>query len=410
MKINRKASKSDKLFRLFSSLALALLVWYSINGTTNSIVTRYITDIPVTFTNEEVLYEKGLSVDSNQIYFVNLELRGTDESLDAINTSEITAQIDLAQVDEPGIQKLEVIVSGLNNTVILDETVPEAITIDVSEITDITYTPIIITQGLPADGLQVISATTAEEISVSGLSNDLSRVDHISGIATIDGISQDTHQFVHVSAYDSEGVMLENVTCNPNIVDATILLGITKEVSVNPPEVRGNLDNDYRIVDIQVTPNEVTIAGKKEELDKINSINTNPVDLPETNQNQSFSTESSIIIPKGIILMNETPVVKVSVNIEQIIQRNYTISNLEIQNLGENLTVVRINPGSIIARFQGTASELSSIDASQLKGYINLNGYTEGTYIQTVNVVVNGVTLVSLTPESVEVEIQKTTE
>lgn len=396
-----------KFWRLFSSIILALLVWYSVNGSTSNILTRYITDIPVSLVNEEALNERGLTLDNNQTYFVNLELRGTEQSLDNIDVGEITAQVDLGQIDSAGTQSLDVIVRGLNNTVILDETVPGTITLNIDEATDVTYQPTIITEGMPADGLKVISAVSQESVTVDGEISEVQKVDRISGTILVDGMSEDSTQFVSVHAYDEDGQRLDGVICQPSTVEVNIILGITKEVSVNPPIVDGQIKEGYKIVDVQVSPNKVLIAGKQNDINSIDSIDTETVVIPDGNLNKSFTLDSRLIIPKNTFILSNDLDERVTVNIEQIIQRNYTITNLETENLESGYEVVRINPGSIIAKVEGTASELNLIDASHLKGIIDVSGLEEGNYDKEITVTVDHGNLISLNPNHAEIEIKK---
>ena len=104
-----KNSKLPFVIRLLIALLLAILFWYYVNGDTSVIVSRVINDIPVTFTNSDVLAENGLVLSSNVSYYVNLQVRGTEKNLDEINTKEITAEADLSSITTAGTYDVSVV-------------------------------------------------------------------------------------------------------------------------------------------------------------------------------------------------------------------------------------------------------------------------------------------------------------
>lgn len=393
------------LVRISVSLIIAILIWYSVNGNSNNIISRNILNVPVVLVNENQLKEKGLVIDENINYYVNLEIRGTESSLEAINTNEITAEINLGDITGEGSQNLPVVISGLNNTVILDQTTPSEIQINVSEIKDSEFTPEILTQGKPKEGFSVISSKTNQTIKVNGPSSDIDMIDSISGVANVNGLSENSYQYVEVHAYNSDGEILENIECTPNTVSCEIILGVTKLVSVDIPEITFNSDK-YKIGEININPQEVTIAGDQQTIEAITSVTTQPIDI-SSNTQLTVSETTKLVLPNNTIIIGGNDDVKVHIELQQILDRSFTVSDFNIIGLGENLGIQSINPNSVIAKISGTTSELNNLSSNIIKANLDLSGLNAGVYEIPVTLNIDQLRIENITPQKVTVELQE---
>ncbi len=404
---NKSYIKKENFWRLIGAFLLAVLLWYLVNGDSSNVVSENINNIPVSVTNESELQARGLVMDNNVSYYVNLHVRGVEANLNLIDQKEITAEIDLSDITEAGTYDQPVVVKGLANSVILDTVTPDTIPVHVQKITDKDYTPTIIAQGKPADGNVVISAVTADKVKLTGGTDVLSKVHTVSGLVEVNGMSEDSSQFSEIHAYDSDGNELSGITCAPSMVEANILIGVTKEVPVKQPEILGSPDNGYTVSGITVTPSDRLIAGKADVISGITSLTTEKIDLTQNKTDASFTTTTNINLPDGVSLVNGNKEVSATVNIEQVIEKSYTVTNLETTDLAAGLKVLKINPGSVSLKVSGTATALNTLDTANLKGTVSLAGKTAGTYTLPVKVSVNAGTVKSVSPTQVEVTIEK---
>lgn len=398
-------SKKSIIINIFISFVIALVLWSILNFDNNNIISRSILNIPVKVTNEDTLKQKLLAINQNIQYYVNLEIRGTEESVNSINPEDVTAEIDLSKITSPGTQVLDIVVKGLNNTVILSETIPNSITVKVDYFTNKEFIPEIITQGIPGNNLEVISSFTEDTVTMEGDNTVLERVNTVSALFTVNGITEDTTKYVPVAAYDSEGNKLDGISFYPDMVLANVKIGETKEVPVNNPQIIGNIGDGYKVTMISVEPNKIMIAGQTEILQGINSLDVTPVNIPVNDNMHTFSAESQIELPEGVVALNQNLNVTVTVNIEQIQEKTITVSSLEPVGLADNLEVTRIYPGSVNLRLRGTASEFETVDLSTLSGKIDCTGLGVGSYDVNVSFDITNLTIVSIEPEKVNIEI-----
>ena len=178
-KKKKQISINEKTIRLLSSAVLAIILWLFINGNSNDIVPQDINAIPVTFTNMETLQEKHLVLEDNRNYYVNLRVQGTDRSLQEINTNEITAEVDMKDIDKKGEYNPEIVIKGLSNSVILKEVNPSTLHLVVDNVIESEKNVEVITQGKPGNDNAVISATSTEKVQVTGAEDRIAAIDKI---------------------------------------------------------------------------------------------------------------------------------------------------------------------------------------------------------------------------------------
>lgn len=394
-----------RVVRLIIAFLLAVLFWYYVNGDTSNIVAENINDVPVTFINTDQLAQEGLILDSSVSYYVNLQVKGVERNLSEINTKEITAEADLSDINSAGTYEIPVVIKGTANSIIISRVLPETVSVKIDKITDKEWTPTIIPQGTPKDSKTVISAETKNTVQVSGPSDQLAKLSSISGTIDVNGLSEDSFQYVKVYPYDSDGNVLDDVTVSPDVVYAGVSLGVTKEVKVNAPKTNGTAADGYKITDISVSPDTKTIAGKEDVISKIDSLDLDAVTVSDSSNSASFTVDENVILPDGVTLIGNDKQVAVTVNIEQIIEKKYTIDSITTTNVKSGLKVSRVDVSSVTIKVKGVASELSKINSRDLKATIDLNGKDAGTYSLPILVSVSNGTIVETSPASASVTI-----
>ena len=299
------------------------------------------------------------------------------------------------------------VTKGTANSIIISAIVPETITVTAEEITEKEWTPTIIPQGKPASGNTVISSTTSDTVTVSGPSDELAVLSSISGVVNVDGLNGDSSQYVRVRPYDADGNELTDITIEPDIVRAEVVLGITKEVNVTVPQVQGSTADGYKVTSVTVDPEKMTVAGKQDVLETVTSLSLDAVTIGDTNNASSFTVEESVKLPTGVKLIGDTDKVSVSVNIEQVVEKRFTIDSIETSNLGSGLKVSKIDASSVAIKVSGVTSELNELSTRNMKAVLDLNGKGEGTYSIPVTVEVPKGTVTEVSPKEISVTIVK---
>jgi len=115
METKKKVPMREKVLRIFIALGIAVLLWFMVNGNSDLIISQDFNSIPITITNAEGLAAKNLVLAEDKSYYLNLRVKGTDKNLRKINSKEITAEVNLSDINTKGTHDLEIVVKGLSN-------------------------------------------------------------------------------------------------------------------------------------------------------------------------------------------------------------------------------------------------------------------------------------------------------
>ena len=405
MEKNKKVPINEKAMRLIFAIVLAILLWAYINGNSNDIVVQDINSIPVTLTNTEVLKENNLVLSDNRSYFVNLRVKGTDRSLTAIDRKEITAEVDLSNVTAAGTYDQEIVVKGLSNSVILEELNPQTIHLSVDSIINSERDVSVVTEGKPAGDNVVVSATTATKVQVTGPGEAIADIDKLIATADVSGMTEDGTQYQEVVAYDAQGNVIDGLEFDPNVAEVNIAIGKTRDIPVSTPQIIGDAAEGYKATNISVEPARKMVGAKASLLSTIASISVDAVDI--SGANKTVTKEVNLKLPEGASFLDGNSKVTVTVDIEPVVERSFTVDKLEVRNLSDGLTAAKIKDNSVVVKLSGISSELSKLKNDDLKAYVDLKDQDKGQVETDIKVEApTGMTVESISPGRTTVTIE----
>ncbi|WKY48477.1 CdaR family protein [Eubacteriaceae bacterium ES3] len=393
----------DRIVRLILSIVLAMTLWFTVNGDSDMLITQDYNSIPITLANQDTLSAKNLVLAEDKSYYLNLKIRGTDRNLRNIDIGEVRAEVDLSDITEKGTYELEIAVKGLPNTVIISSMNPTTLLIEVDSIIKENHEVVIKTEGKPANERSVIATTVEETVEVEGPEEELARIDRIQGTVNVNGLEEDAVRYVQVSAYDTDGNVIQDVEVVPDVVTADIVLGQSKTVGVIPA-TSGSPADGYIATDITVEPSRISIGAKQDLLDSIENISISSIDL--SGQSQTFTQEVDLELPEGAYFLDGNGKVRVTVNIETPVEKSLTIENIETRNLGAGLIVSKVRDTNAVVKLEGDDNVINSILASQVEVYVDCSGLAAGTYELPVQTNLSEAIVKSITPETTTVTIE----
>ncbi len=193
----------------------------------------------------------------------------------------------------------------------------------------------------------------------------------------------------------------------------TIKVSIFKiEKKLVPVKLVGkiNLRPQYiQIGDVEISPNKIEIFGTKEELNKIDSLETLPADsLFE----DVFENMTQIVpLKKNVNISFHESQVQVDVRAEQITEKLIEVVAINKKNVPHNLTL-RTFPASVSARCKVGVSNWDKVTPSSFTLVVDYNKIDSKSNKVTVEVAncAESVLGVSLHPEQVEYVIEAKTE
>ena len=356
--------KNNSKIKIISLLS-AMVLWMYVMAIVDPEETKLFENIPVTITNKNELNERDLVIYPEQDLTTNIYVTGKLSNLKKVTKDDINVY---GQINNPleGNNEIYLKVStsqrvnyDFKNPVMI-VTLEKIISEDKSIKVDIT--------GSGKNNVDnIMLQDNIDKVSVSGPRSLVNKVKRVVGTVKVNGESNNFSQSIKLEPVDANGKVVEGVELEKDSVNVNIILLAQKTV----PIILKLSDNSESGVNYTMSQNTVTIKGKKDIVDSINNIETQPVKLSEILP--GTSKDIYLQVPSGITI--ETKYITIKKNSEEnaVAEYTYTAKDIEIRNNTENIDKSKIKiPNSINVSIEYLQSE-GSINKDDIKLYIDLN-------------------------------------
>ena len=356
--------KNNSKIKIISLLS-AMVLWMYVMAIVDPEETKLFENIPVTITNKNELNERDLVIYPEQDLTTNIYVTGKLSNLKKVTKDDINVY---GQINNPleGNNEIYLKVStsqrvnyDFKNPVMI-VTLEKIISEDKSIKVDIT--------GSGKNNVDnIILQDNIDKVSVSGPRSLVNKVKRVVGTVKVNGELNDFSQSIKLEPVDANGKVVEGIELEKDSVNVNITLLTQKTV----PITLKLSDNGESGVNYTMSQNTVTIKGKKDIVDSINDIETQPVKLSEISP--GTSKDIYLQVPSGITI--ETKYITIKKNSEEnaVAVYTYTAKDIEIRNNIENIDKSKIKiPNSINVSIEYLQSE-GSINKDDIKLYIDLN-------------------------------------
>lgn len=347
------------------SLLSAMVLWMYVMAIVDPEETKLFENIPVTITNKNELNERDLVIYPEQDLTTNIYVTGKLSNLKKVTKDDINVY---GQINNPleGNNEIYLKVStsqrvnyDFKNPVMI-VTLEKIISEDKSIKVDIT--------GSGKNNVDnIMLQDNIDKVSISGPRSLVNKVKRVVGTVKVNGELNDFSQSIKLEPVDAKGKVVEGIELEKDSVNVNITLLTQKTV----PITLKLSDNSESGVNYTMSQNTVTIKGKKDIVDSINDIETQPVKLSEISP--GTSKDIYLQVPSGITI--ETKYITIKKNSEEnaVAEYTYTAEDIEIRNNIENIDKSKIKiPNSINVSIEYLQSE-GSINKDDIKLYIDLN-------------------------------------
>lgn len=356
--------KNNSKIKIISLLS-AMVLWMYVMAIVDPEETKLFENIPVTITNKNELNERDLVIYPEQDLTTNIYVTGKLSNLKKVTKDDINVY---GQINNPleGNNEIYLKVStsqrvnyDFKNPVMI-VTLEKIISEDKSIKVDIT--------GSGKNNVDnIMLQDNIDKVSISGPRSLVNKVKRVVGTVKVNGELNDFSQSIKLEPVDANGKVVEGIELEKDSVNVNITLLTQKTV----PITLKLSDNSESGVNYTMSQNTVTIKGKKDIVDSINDIETQPVKLSEISP--GTSKDIYLQVPSGITI--ETKYITIKKNSEEnaVEVYTYTAKDIEIRNNIENIDKSKIKiPNSINVSIEYLQSE-GSINKDDINLYIDLN-------------------------------------
>ena len=295
------------------SFVVALLLWFYIIAVIDPSVDITVKDIPIRYTNEQLVVDKGLCLVSDDDTTVELKIRGSRKRIANIENKNIYATVDLANISKTGTFSLPIAISIPYEYDEIVNKKPYNANVFIDKVVTVHREVKVGTSGSTANGY--IAGTPVPSVTTIKLTGAATMIDTISGVGAeldFDGRTADIKDTEKLFFLDKNGKKIsesnkiyELVKMDIETVDVECKVYKQKTVSVKVnAKASGGVDG-YKI---SVQPEHITIYAENEVLETVNELRTKPVNLDEIT---TGSITVGIELPEGVFLRDGVDVVTV---------------------------------------------------------------------------------------------------
>ena len=231
-------------------------------------------------------------------------------------------------------------------------------------------------------------SVTNDKVIVKGAEHQLNKVATVKALADVKNIlkqeaGKTTLKDVPLKAYDENGNIID-VEIVPSKIDVDLTIASPmKEVPIRIVP-KGTVAFGKSISTIESSENTVVVYGDESVVSELKYI-TVEVDVSELKENQQYKL--GITKPVGITSMSVNNIT-VNIRLDDSSDKDVNDVKIEYRNLAEGYTVQGLSESDIkvSVNIKGVKSVLDSITPEDITAYLDLSGYTEGTYEVEVNV------------------------
>ena len=384
----------SKIWSAVLSLLIAFAGWLYVITVVNPNSEAEYYNIPVVFTNESALADRGLMITSGKDATVDLRLSGNRQDLNLLNSSNITVQANLSGIYETGPARLTYSIfypGDLPNTAfeVLSQT-PQRLELTVERRLTKTI-PVVVeyTGSLPDPGHYLCDKETPivsdQTVEVTGPTSVVDLLEQaVIQIDTTDHTETFTDTYP-ITLCDAQGEPVSSELVRPSIteVDATLNIRMVKEVPlrlvVNPG---GGATSETSAITIE--PERIMVAGSAAVLEDLNEIVLGTIDLGTLNGQPRL--ELAITPPDGVENLSGTAMAQVSISFPNLLTKNFRVTDFIHQNLPEGLEA-EIVTKELTVTVRGPKEVMERMKDTDMTAVLDLSNAQPGTYSARVNFV-----------------------
>lgn len=333
----------NKIGTILLAFVVAFSMWYYVITVVSPEQERPFSNVPVTLEGESQLRERGLMLISDPNPTVRVELKGSRQDLNNLNSGNLTLTADLSGIFDAGEYQLGYSVEYPGNipsgSVTVMNKEPSAVTVVVAER---------ITRNIPvqlefvgdaAEGF-IADKPQAEldyqEVSITGPKETVDQIDHAYVRVDCTDRTETITESYRFELQDAEGKPVDAalITTNVEQIKVRVPVFLTKRldlvVTANPGG--GATAETSSIV---IEPAYIDVSGSESALKDLSEIILGTLNLGEITD--SMEKTIPITLPEGVNNLSNITEATVKISFPELAKKTFTITNIQANNVPEGM-------------------------------------------------------------------------
>ncbi len=400
----------NNLSWLMACFALSFVVWIVATIQSDPIVQQTFSNIPV----QVEIRDGYILADTPRVSNVRVIVRGQRSAISLLTSEDIVVSADLTQTSG-GTQTIPLRVTVNRRGVFTVDTQPTQLTLVTEQVVaEQRRVEISVSALPPVDYTYETPTSDILQATVSGGSSDVANVSAVR--AEID-LTNQRNPFVVETVLvpiNASGSRVFDVTVEPRTTRVRTNIYPREDVrqlAVRPDIRLATLENGYMMTSIAYDPQIIYVSGDRSVLETLGStVDTQEISL--ANQTQNFTTQVSLILPPGVVILGDQSSIQVTIGIvAQSSARQIDNVPVEVIGLASGLRAV-LTPDTVSVVLSGPVTVIDAVQADQVRAIVDLNTAPTGnSEVQPQIIIDQGQTTLDTTliPATIGVTILDTT-
>lgn len=392
----------NKNANLILSIVIAIVLWGYVLIDVNPTVEQPFDNIPVKVQNQETLTQRGLAL-TTEDYFVSVVIKGKRSDIVKINQDDIVPIMDVygyalgtnyipVKIEIPDGLSIAT-VSDHKLEVIIEEYVVSNRTVEVQFVGDLA-------NGKEPGNIEI----SPKQVEVRGAKSRVEAVSRLLAEVSLLDLETQGKATAKIQTLDENGSVVNGVGLSSNTLSVSGTLFSVKSVPLFVP-ILGEIPAEYELEGLSFPP-QVTLVGDDNALEAITGITASAIDI--SNISVTTVLPIQLNLPRNVFLSDriEEPTLVIKIKGYDTKTVEALNSQITFNGLDPKLSAY-VNTAKVKIIMTGQKVVLDTIkDSSVFDLSLNLEGFTEGTYIVPVLVKYNkNLTNLVVSPSEVQVTI-----
>lgn len=390
-------SRERKVTSVVLSLVVAFgLWWYVVNNVSMEDDITF-NNIPVVREGESILNENNLMITEISTESVSMNLSGTREDLNKVDSSNMSVKINLSNIEEPGeripLTYTPSYPATVSNTAFeVSHRNPSVIFVSVDYRRTIEIPVKVKWTGTRSENYlydtenYTLDYTT---VTITGPASVADRIDH--ALVLID-LSDRTESFSESFRYtlcdeEDNPVDAKQITTSVEEVQLTVQIQQIKQVELVADVIYGGGATPDNTT-VTLSPASIRVSGGQAVLEELgDTYMVCAINLADI-EKSSNELKYTINLPEGVINQTGVSEVVVTVRFSGLKTKDIVVENIEMTNVPEGMEAEIIN-ANLTVRVRGPEEELSQLTNKDISAVVDLSAAEAGTATYKATIVID---------------------
>ena len=388
----RNTNDSDKRKeRRITSAILSLVIafglwWYVVNNVSMEDDITF-NNVPVVREGESVLNEKNLMITDISASSVSMNLIGSREDLNKVDSSNLSVKINLSNIEEPGERIPLTYVPSYPATVAntafeISHKNPSVIFVSVDYRRTLEIPVIVKWTGTRSEDYLYDTENYTLDYNTVTITGPAAVADQIHYAEILIDLSDRKESFSESFRYtlcnaDGEPVDAQTITTSVEEVQLTAQIQQIKEVDLVADVVYGG-GATAKNTTVTLSPEVIRVSGGEAVLAELgDSYTVCSINLADI-EKSSNELKYTINLPEGVTTQTGVSEVVVTVRFNGLKTRDFVVDNIEMINVPEGMVAEIIN-ANLTVRVRGPEAEISQLTEEDISAVVDLSAAEAGT-------------------------------